>query len=40
MDVLFVLAYLIIFAAFGFINYRTNRQKAAELVDEIKRFNN
>lgn len=39
MNLLYVFAYLVIFAAFGLLSYRSNKHKADRLVDEIKRCN-
>ncbi len=38
MKVLYLLVILVIFIAFGRINYRSTRQKADHLVEDIKRF--
>ncbi len=39
MEFLLILAILVIFFAFGVINYRDSRQKADDLVADSRRFN-
>ena len=38
MGILLILVCLIIFAAFGLMNFRYSRRKGNDLVDDFKRF--